>query len=82
MPKPDAKFVIAKDIPLIGGKKILANTIIYRIHGCYFMDGGMLPKDYQKDFDDLIDYEEKNGSKYIVKIKLKENYNPADELRK
>ena len=49
--KQDKKFLVIKAIPIKGGKNIPVNTSIYRTHGVYYMDGGLLPNDYQKDFD-------------------------------
>ena len=66
--KPDKRFLVIKDIPLYGGKKISVNTSIYRTHGVYYMDGGLLPEDYQQDFDSLIENEEKNGWKYLSPV--------------
>ena len=63
--KPDKKYIVIKDIPLKEGDAIKVNTDIYRIHGNYYMDGGLLPEAYQLDFDKLIEHEEKNGWKYI-----------------
>lgn len=63
--KTDERYIVIKDIPLSDNGKIKAGTDIYRIHGNYYMDGGLLPKAYQEDFDRLIDNEEKFGWKYI-----------------
>ena len=67
--KPDAQFIIIKDIPLRGGDVIKRGTDVYRIHGNYYMDGGLLPESYQEDFDSLIEHENKRGWKYIQPIK-------------
>jgi hypothetical protein len=32
------------------------------------MDGGLLPKDYQEDFDALIEHEENYGWKYLSPV--------------
>lgn len=69
--KPDANFKIIKDIPLRNGNVIKEGTDIYRIHGVYYLDSGILPKDYQTDFDMLIDAESKRGWKYIAEFKDK-----------
>ena len=45
--KEDKKYILLKDIPLAGGKKIAKDTTITRTHGVYYMDGGLLPQDYQ-----------------------------------
>ena len=52
--KEDKNFVLNKDIPLADGKKIAKGTLITRTHGMYYMEGGLLPADFQKDFDTLI----------------------------
>lgn len=66
--KEDKKYVLLKDIPLADGKKIAKDTTITRTHGVYYMDGGLLPQDYQEDFDRLISTEEQTGWNYIVPI--------------
>ena len=66
--KKDKKFLVIKEIPINGGKNIPVNTNIYRTHGVYYMDGGLLPRDYQEDFDTLIEYEEVNGWKYLSPV--------------
>ena len=63
--KQDAQYIVVKDIPLREGGVIKINTDIYRMHGNYYMDGGLLPASYQEDFDKLIESEEKRGWKYI-----------------
>ena len=67
--KSDAKFMIEKDIPITGGKTIKRGSALYRTHGCFYLDGGLLPADYSEDFEQLIEYEEKHGWKYLVPIK-------------
>lgn len=66
--KKDKHFLVIKEIPLYGGRSIAINTNIYRTHGVYYMDGGLLPADYQEDFDNLIEQEEENGWKYLTPI--------------
>lgn len=66
--KKDAHYKILKDIPLGDGKKIQKNTDLYRTHGVYYLDGGMLPPSFQEDFDTLVEQEEKNGWNYLAKI--------------
>ena len=61
----DKKYRVIKPIPLGGGDSIPVNTSIYEIHGNYYMDGGLLPADYQEDFYNLIKHEEKTGWKYL-----------------
>ena len=48
--KADKRFLVIKEIPLYGGKTIPVNTNIYRTHGVYYMDGGLLPEDFQEEF--------------------------------
>ena len=60
-----------KDIPITNGKSIKKGTLITRTHGMYYMEGGMLPNDYQEDFDRLIANEETTGWNYIVPVKEK-----------
>ena len=67
--KKDCQFIVVKEIPLSEGGSIRVNTDIYRIHGNYYMDGGLLPPAYQEDFDKLVETEEKNGWKYLSPIK-------------
>lgn len=66
--KADKRFLVIKEIPINGGKNIPINTSIYRTHGVYYMDGGLLPRDYQEDFDNLISYEEENGWNYLTPV--------------
>lgn len=69
--KENAKFIVVKPIPIrqsyngYGKSEIPVSTVIYRTHGMYYMDGGLLPEDYQEDFDVLIENEEKNGWNYL-----------------
>ena len=79
--KQDKRFLVIKDIPLYGGKKRPVNTSIYRTHGVYYMDGGLLPEDFQQDFDSLIEKEELNGWKYLSPVKTKTAFsNEKEEL--
>ena len=66
--KADKRILVIKEIPINGGKNIPINTSIYRTHGVYYMDGGLLPRDYQEDFDNLISYEEENGWNYLTPV--------------
>ena len=77
--KEDKNFVINKDIPLQGGKKIAKGTLITRTHGMYYMEGGLLPADFQKDFDTLIENESKSGWNYIVPVKEKVAFGNSKE---
>lgn len=61
----DGRYVVIRPIPLGDGKSIKVNTDIDRVHGNFYMDGGLLPLEYQRDFTRLIEHEEKNGWYYI-----------------
>jgi hypothetical protein len=73
----DRDYIVVKDIPLNkeGTKVIPTDTSItcrtVMGHRVYYMNGGQLSNDYQVDFDNLIDYESKNGWNYLVPIKEK-----------
>ena len=41
--KEDGQYIVIKEIPLSEGGSIKVNTDIYRMHGNYYMDGGLLP---------------------------------------
>lgn len=73
----DSKFVIIKAIPLGGGKEIPVNTTIYRTHGVYYMDGGLLPEDYQEDFRRLVEHESRTGWNYLSPVRTRELYSEA-----
>lgn len=70
--KPDAKFKTIKDIPLMNGNVIKAGSNVYRVHGCYYLETGILPPSYQEDFEQLIEDDSKREPKYIVKMITKE----------
>ena len=63
----NSKYVVLKDIPLdrTGSKKIQKGSEISVTHDCVFLNGGLLPPDYQEDFRKLIMKEERNGWKYL-----------------
>lgn len=69
--KPDANYQIIKDIPIKGGQVIKEGTMIYRLHGVYYMDQGIITPDYQEDFNRLIEADSKRVPKYIVQISQK-----------
>jgi hypothetical protein len=68
--KQDASYLIVEDIPLdsTGERVIKKDQKLYRTHGCYYLEGGLLDPYYQDQFDRLIDYETANGFKYLEKI--------------
>jgi len=79
--KADKRFLVIKEIPLYGGKKIPVNTNIYRTHGVYYMDGGLLPEDFQEDFKNLIEHEEETGWKYLTPVVTRTAFrNDKEEL--
>ena len=61
----DKKYIVVRPIKLYGGGEITVGVSIYEIHGCFYMDGGLLPKEYQEDFYHLIKEEEKYGWYYL-----------------
>ena len=77
--KEDKKYLLEKDIPLANGKKIAKGTTITRTHGVYYMDGGLLPQDYQEDFDQLISNEETYGWDYLVPVVKKRAFGNSKE---
>lgn len=72
--KKNAQYVILKEITVKGGKSIPVDTKITVTNGCVYMDGGLLPKDYQEDFTALIEEEEETGWKYLVPVREKEAF--------
>jgi len=64
-------YEIIKDIPLQGGGTIKKGRQVQKTNGVYYLDGGMLPPDYQKDFDELVNAERVTGWKYLVPLKTK-----------
>lgn len=67
--KPDAKYVIVKDIHVEArNMTIKEGGVVTRTHGCYYLEGGLLDKYFQDQFDRLIDYEQQNGWKYLKKV--------------
>ena len=77
--KPDKKYVVIKSIPLNDGGSIPVNSIIYRTHGVYYLEGGLLSRAYQEDFNNLIEHEEMHGWKYLSPIREKELYHNSKE---
>lgn len=61
----DGRYIVVKPIPLGGGNSIRVNTEIDRVHGNFYMDGGLLPLDFQHDFELLLTHELKTGWKYL-----------------
>lgn len=77
--KQDKEYQIMKSIPLGNGKEISKGTMITRTHGVYYMNGGMLPQDFQEDFDMLIEKEEIDGWNYICPIVKKRAFGNSKE---
>ena len=77
--KKDQQYVVIKAIPIGKDKFIPVNTDINRIHEVYYMNGVILSNDYQEDFKNLIEHEEKYGWKYISPIKQKTMFNNEKE---
>lgn len=69
--KEDRKYLVVEDIPYGDNpeEKIKKGCYVYRTHGCYYLDGGFLGPYFQDQFDRLIEYEEKNGWKYLKMIR-------------
>ena len=65
------QYEIIKDIPLKNGARIRAGQLLTKTHDVFYLDGGMLPKDYQEDFRQLVQAEECTGWNYIVPIRQK-----------
>ena len=77
--KPNKHYVVIKPIPLNDGGTIPVNTNIYRTQGIYYIEGGLLSKSYQEDFDSLIEHEEQHGWKYFSPIREKEIFRNSKE---
>ena len=77
--KQDKEYQVLKDIPINGGKAIEKGSMVTRTHGVYYLNGGMLPRDYQEDFDTLIETEEVTGWDYIVPVTKKRAFKNTKE---
>ena len=77
--KQDKRYEVLKDIPINGGKAIEKGAIVTRTHGMYFLNGGLLPPDYQQDFDMLIEREEATGWDYICPLVDKRAFGNSKE---
>lgn len=61
----EGRYVIVKAIPLGRGKEIKVGSELVRTHNCYYLDGYLLDKDFQKDFETLLMSEIKRGWNYL-----------------
>jgi hypothetical protein len=64
----EGRYLINKDIPLDskGEKKIGRGHELYLTNGVFYLDGTLLPQDYQLDFRELLTNETENGWNYVV----------------
>lgn len=74
-------YDIVKDIPLKSGGKISKGQKLTKTHGVFYLNGGMLPIDYQKDFNGLVYAEEHTGWNYLAPIKSKTAWSNGKEDR-
>lgn len=72
-------YDIVKNIPLKSGGYIQAGGKLQKAHGVYYLDGMMLPPDYQKDFSGLVYAERMTGWNYLVPLKSKTAYQNSKE---
>lgn len=72
-------YDIVKNIPLKCGGMISSGKRISYIHGVFYLDGGMLSKDYQQDFRGLVYAEEHTGWNYLRPVIVKEAWKNGKE---
>lgn len=72
-------YEIVKGIPLKGGGFIGAGNKLTKTHGVFYLNGGMLPSDYQKDFKELLFAEKSTGWNYLAPITTKTAYSNDKE---
>ena len=72
-------YDIVKNIPLKSGASIHAGGKLQKTHGVYYLNGGLLPPDYQKDFDGLVYAEKMTGWNYLVPVKTKTAFQNGKE---
>ena len=72
-------YNIVKDIPLKGGGKISRGQQLTKTHGVIYLNGGMLPIDYQKDFNGLVYAEENTGWNYLAPMITKTAWSNGKE---
>lgn len=58
------KYVFTKDVDN-GEGVIREGSELYYIHGCLYFEGGLIDPYYEKEFRDLIEYEDRNGYKVL-----------------
>lgn len=61
-------YDIVRNIPLKGGGMIAAGQQVTKTHGVFYLNGGMLPREYQEDFRGLVYAEENTGWNYLRPI--------------
>ncbi len=67
----EGKYRIVKDIPVgRNGEKISAGLDLYCANGVFYMDGGMLDRDFQEDFKKLLTIEIKKGWNYLRPVEF------------
>lgn len=64
-------YEIVKNIPLKSGGIINKGGQLQKTHGVYYLNGGMLPPDYQADFAGLVYAEKMTGWNYLAPLKSK-----------
>lgn len=72
-------YDIVRNIPLKGGRMISSGKRISFIHGVFYLDGGMLSKEYQEDFRGLVYAEEHTGWNYLRPVIVKEAWKNGKE---
>jgi len=72
-------YDIVKNIPLKSGLTIKAGNKLQKTHGVYYLNGMMLPPDYQKDFSGLVYAEKMTGWNYLAPLKTKTAWSNSKE---
>ena len=64
----EGRYLINKNIPLDpkGEHVIEKGNELYLTAGVFYLNGTLLPKDYQYDFRELLKNETENGWNYVV----------------
>ena len=61
------KWVVVKECPISGGS-LPVNTEIHLVHGCIYVNGGLMEPFYQREFLSLLNSERKKNN-YLRKLK-------------